>query len=97
LSDTRSQFQHFWRQFFSAERKFEALKYQINKNFCLREAFNFLDIEAQGFITTSDFRERLANAGFFATERELKGLMYRFDRDKDGRVTLRDFKDQFYI
>lgn len=96
-SDTRLQFQHFWGQIFSAERKFEAIKYELNKNFCLREVFNFFDIKSQHSITTDNFRQRLADAGFFATDRELKGLMYRFDRDKDSKVDLKDFKDQFYL
>lgn len=57
----------------------------------MREAFNFIDRTYNGSLFTSDFREFLAKYEFYATDRELNGLMYRFDTNKDNKITLKEF------
>ena len=65
-----------------------------------RQYLNFRDIfemcarSRTGLILASDLREVLAEHGFYATERELQGLMYRLDRDGDQCVSFQDFMDE---
>ena len=47
-----------------------------------------------GILYCSDLREVLAENGFYATERELQGLMYRLDRDCDNCISFQDFMDE---
>lgn len=56
-----------------------------------RIAFSDLDIDGNGYITLDDLRGALQEVGKYATERELNGLMSRYDRDQDGRVSYADF------
>ena len=37
----------------------------------------------------------LADHGFYATERELAGLVHRLDTDRDNRISLGEFSEQF--
>lgn len=53
-----------------------------------------IDRNGQGSLTAHDFRDVLADSGFYATDRELGGLMYRMDQDKDNKVSLQEFTDQ---
>lgn len=36
----------------------------------------------------------MADHGFYATDREMRGLMMRLDRDSDGIISYRDFADE---
>lgn len=63
--------------------------------FSVRGAFNYLDGDGDGFLRQSELREALADNGFYATERELAGLMHRLDWDKDNRVSFAEFAEQF--
>ena len=75
---------------FKAEQGIEAIKKRLahRVKFCARAAFEFLDINGDGIITATEFRNVLADSGFYATDREVAGLMYRLDANKDNRVTL---------
>lgn len=53
-----------------------------------------IDRKGHGYLTAHDFRDVLADAGFYATDRELAGLMYRMDQDKDNKVVLQEFTNQ---
>jgi Ca2+-binding EF-hand superfamily protein len=46
-------------------------------------------------ITAGDFRELLSEIGFYSTDREIQGLVNRFDRDRDGVVSMVDWLDEF--
>jgi len=39
-------------------------------------------------------REMLQQHGFFATDKELKCLMDKFDKDKDGRISFTEFAEE---
>jgi Ca2+-binding EF-hand superfamily protein len=43
----------------------------------------------------NELREFLANNGFFATERELQGLIQKCDKTGDGRISFNEFVDEF--
>jgi len=54
-----------------------------------------MDTDLDGYLTLEDLREFLANNGFYATERELQGVMHKCDRNNNGRVTFSEFVDEF--
>lgn len=55
------------------------------------EAFEALDIDKNGFVSKYEFRELLANHGFYATQKELDSLMNRYDQNEDGKVSYTEF------
>lgn len=91
--DTRVEFQAFWRAYVKAERAVEHLRELINKRPCfnLRDGFAYCDKDGDGFLRPNELREVLADNGFYATERELAGLMHRLDADKDNRISFTEF------
>ena len=38
----------------------------------------------------------LAEHGFFATEKELQYIMDKFDKDRDGKISISEFMDELY-
>jgi len=55
------------------------------------DAFEALDKFKIGFITKPEFKELLADHGFYATQKELDSLMNRYDKNEDGKVSYTDF------
>jgi Ca2+-binding EF-hand superfamily protein len=47
----------------------------------LRDLFETCTRSRTGLILSSDIRDVLAEHGFYSTERELQGLMFRLDGD----------------
>jgi Ca2+-binding EF-hand superfamily protein len=63
--------------------------------FNLKQCFAYLDGDMDGYIELNDLREFLANNGFYATERELQGVLHKCDKNQIGRVTFAEFVDEF--
>lgn len=62
--------------------------------FSARGAFEHIDRDGDGFIRGCELRDMLADNGFYATERELAGLVHRLDQDKDNRISFCEFSEQ---
>lgn len=79
------------------ERQLEDLRVRLARRpyFSIRAAFSLVDRDADGFLRGCDLRDFLADHGFYATERELAGLMARMDTDKDNRICFGEFSEQF--
>lgn len=77
------------------ERRTEAQRQTLQRlpTFNAFEAFNTLDHDRNGNLTTSELRYFLESSGLRATERELQSLLAALDRDRDGRVNSREFAD----
>lgn len=86
-----------WSAIFRSERTMEQIRQSLNKRpyFNARQAFDFCCRSRPGAIYTNDLREVLSNTGFYATDREIQGLFFRLDRDKDGVVSTLDWLDEF--
>ena len=67
------------------------LKLQKRQDFDINMIFESVDKEKKGFLNCEDFKKVLNKYGVFSTKSELKGLLRRFDRDEDGKVTLEEF------
>lgn len=55
-------------------------------NLDLKRVFTNLDQDNDDFVRKQELRDFLANNGFYATERELQGLVFRFDPDNKSRI-----------
>ena len=86
-----------WAALFKCERSCEVLRSCLRARpyFNLKQAFTFIDRNGIGNITLEDLREYLGNNGFFATERELQGIIQKCDKNGDGRINFNEFVDEF--
>ena len=75
--------QALWAVLLRTERAMETLRCQLNARPYInyRDLFEYCARQRTGIIMSGDWRDVLAEHGFYATERELAGLMYRMDRD----------------
>ena len=60
----------------------------------LRDVFETCARSRAGLILAGDIRDVLAEHGFYSTERELQGLMYRLDRDADSSICFDEFIEE---
>jgi Ca2+-binding EF-hand superfamily protein len=60
----------------------------------MQDAFKHVDRNHDGFLTAADVRDFMAENGFYATDREIRGFMHRLDRDGDGLICFREFVDE---
>ena len=58
------------------------------------QVFMVLDRDSDGYITMDEFRRAFRDTGKYPTERELVGLMSRYDKNKDGRVSYSEFEQE---
>ena len=95
-NETRAELRDCLGVIFKTERQMEALRLRLKNrpNFLMRNAFDYLAKTRPSTISQVDMRDQLAHNGFFATERELMGLMYRLDRDRDGYVCYQYFAEE---
>lgn len=54
-----------------------------------------MDRDCDGQLDIDDIREFLANTGFYATERELQGIMSKVDKSNNGLISFAEFVDEF--
>ncbi|OWF38522.1 uncharacterized protein LOC110466178 [Mizuhopecten yessoensis] len=58
----------------------------------MRSAFNLIDYDEDGFITTSDIYQLMMGLGEMLTDYELDDLLKASDKDRDGKISYKDFK-----
>lgn len=58
------------------------------------EIFHCMDNEEKGFLNGKNFTRILNQNGVFITDRELRSLMKRYDKDDDGKVYLEEFYEE---
>ena len=63
--------------------------------FDLDQAFKVLNRDGFGKITADDFKTALTNHGIFYYDNEIKSMFRRYDKDKDGMINLKDFRQEF--
>lgn len=91
--DTRAELGAFWSVLIRTERAMEALRMRLahKRHIALPDMFAVCARSRPGMVLSGDLRDALAENGFYSTERELMGLMFRLDRDMDGCVSYDDF------
>jgi Ca2+-binding EF-hand superfamily protein len=62
--------------------------------FNIYEAFKTCDINNDGIVTKEEIKKLLDSRGFYVTEKEVHGLMEKFDKDRDGRISYSEFMEE---
>ncbi|CAG9312033.1 unnamed protein product [Blepharisma stoltei] len=92
-SDTMIQLGKTLRCLVNNENSSERLRHEISKrpDFNATDTFCSLDYNRNSFISLEEFRKFLMDNGKYPSETDLLGLMNRYDRNRDGRVTFSEF------
>jgi Ca2+-binding EF-hand superfamily protein len=53
----------------------------------LKNAFEYLDRDCDGFLESLHVKDFLSMNGFYGTDREVLGLVQRFDHSKSGKIS----------
>jgi Ca2+-binding EF-hand superfamily protein len=71
----------------------EALRQKLSRNpgFNVRESFENLDSDADGYITLYEIRVAMDNYDVYATEKEIFYLINRFDKNDDNKVSYAEY------
>jgi Ca2+-binding EF-hand superfamily protein len=90
---TSQRFKALFEVHLKLEQEAENLRQRLAKapEFRMHEAFSQLDEWRRTFLTQEDLRRFLQQKGEFLTPTHLRGLMDRYDRDRDGRITYSEF------
>lgn len=71
----------------------ESMRQRLNRSldFDSHKAFNDLDLDKNGFITSDEFESMLRHHGISVTSLDLRCLMERYDKNGNGRVSYGEF------
>lgn len=75
------------------EGEIEAMRQRLamHPSFTLLNAFKHLDVNNKGYITISELKRALTDAGHFVTRDELASCVRLFDTNGDGRISYSEF------
>jgi Ca2+-binding EF-hand superfamily protein len=95
-AETRRTFKRLIDLLFESEVQAESLRQKLNRRplFSIHDAFSAIDRDENGFITLDEFRSILEDYGIIATTNDLIGLVRRYDKNLDGRVSYSDFLNE---
>mgnify|MGYP000940113490 FL=1 len=62
--------------------------------FDIYNAFKALDRNENGYITLEEFKDVLRDHGIFFSLDEVMGLLKRFDKNRDGKVSYSEFASE---
>lgn len=81
---------------FTAHLKLEAEAEKIRQNVKLNinDAFSDIDILKRSYVTEQDISEVLRSKGQYVTLQAIQGIMGRYDRNRDGRITEAEFRTE---
>jgi len=74
----------------------ESIRQKLNRRplFDQYEGFKALDKDQNGYIRGYEFKELLNEHGYFASQKEINGLIERYDRNQDGKVSYSEFTNE---
>lgn len=86
LADSQVEFRSMWRTHFNVEASSETLRQRlINRPlFNINEAFNSLDLNADGRVTAAELRRLIESRGYAVNEKDIGQVLDRFDKNRDG-------------
>jgi Ca2+-binding EF-hand superfamily protein len=58
------------------------------------EAFNSMDMNDSGSISRDEFRRMIQSRGFYVSEKEVEEIVEKMDKNKDGRVSFAEFREE---
>lgn len=85
-----------WRTHFRVESSAESLRQRLNSRpgFNCYEAFNSLDLNDNGALDATELKRMIESRGYFVSYQEVDKLVDKMDKNKDGRVTFAEFRDE---
>lgn len=94
--DTSNIFCNTLRLILNAETVVERLRQRLSKmpESSLFQAFNSIDKDKNGYITIEEFQKTLQSYGVYPSSKDLQGLMQKYDKNKDGRVSYSEFVEE---
>jgi hypothetical protein len=92
-SDTRKVFAEAWRVIFQNEVENDKLRIgsQRRPGFSSHDAFLALDSDHDSFLDKEDLRIFFSRRGQYVPDKELCGLIERYDKNRDGRISYTEF------
>jgi len=96
LPNTAFEFQSMWRTHIRCENAAESLRQRLasKPGFNAYEAFNSLDLNCDGSISTIELRRMIESRGYFVGQKELEQVVDKMDRNRNGRVDFGEFAEE---
>jgi len=75
----------------------ESLRQRLSKRpgFNVYEAFASCDLYGDGVVSKDELRRLIESRGFYVSEKEVNHLVEKIDKDKDGRISYSEFREEF--
>eukprot|EP00356_Strombidium_inclinatum_P005589 CAMPEP_0170491762 /NCGR_PEP_ID=MMETSP0208-20121228/11238_1 /TAXON_ID=197538 /ORGANISM="Strombidium inclinatum, Strain S3" /LENGTH=524 /DNA_ID=CAMNT_0010767389 /DNA_START=18 /DNA_END=1592 /DNA_ORIENTATION=- len=96
LPHTSFEFQTMWRTHIRVENSAESLRQRLNARpgFNMYEAFNSLDFNDDGRISSYELKRMIESRGYFVGHKEVEQVIDKMDKNKDGRVSFHEFSEE---
>lgn len=90
MESTKYEFKELWRTHLRIESMAESIRQRLAKRpgFNVYDAFDACDSNADGKISTAEIQRLIESRGFYVSYKDVQGLVEKFDKDKDGRISL---------
>lgn len=94
--DTLDMFLNTLKLILEAEILAEKVRQRLSnmQGFSMHQAFITVDKDRDGFITIDEFQTMLHSHGVFATSKDLQGLLDKYDKNRDGKVSYSEFVEE---
>lgn len=85
-----------WRVHFKVEVAAEAVRQRLQRQPCFNvyEAFNSLDLNDDGRVSTLEIKRLIESRGFYVTEKEAAQVVKKFDASNDGYISFNEFREE---
>jgi len=85
-----------WRIHFKVEIAAEAVRQRLARNphFNALQAFNSLDLNADGKVQSSEIKRIIESRGFYVTQKDANQVLKKFDADNDGAIRFSEFRNE---
>lgn len=85
-----------WRVHLKIECANETLRQRLQSRplFNVAEAFNSLDINADGRISVDEVKRLIESRGYFVSPLDVSCVMKKMDQNKDGTVSYHEFREE---
>ena len=91
-------FKNILKLIISQEKKLNKLKQgYLNLNNNLRNIFDLIDINGMGYFYENDLKNYLRKNGILASDKCCNVLFLKLDKNRDGKVDISEFEDEFKI
>lgn len=96
LPNTAYEFQSMWRTHIRVEQAAETVRHRLaaRPGFNMYEAFNSLDLNDSGSISTSELQRMLESRGYFVSYGDVAKVVDKFDKNKNGAISFSEFREE---